>query len=51
MFQAKDHGIPPKETNATVTIFINDYNDNTPQFTLNTYNASLKENAKSDTKV
>ena len=50
--QAKDHGIPPLEANASVIINIRDINDNAPIIDSNlTYNLTLLENVQEGTFV
>ncbi|KAJ6663303.1 hypothetical protein lerEdw1_010439 [Lerista edwardsae] len=41
---AKDNGMPPLQTNATVTVSVLDQNDNSPAFTHNEYNFYVPEN-------
>ncbi|XP_064318962.1 protocadherin-11 X-linked isoform X3 [Phalacrocorax carbo] len=41
---AKDNGMPPLQTNATVTVSVLDQNDNSPTFTHNEYNFYVPEN-------
>ncbi|XP_005288365.2 protocadherin-11 X-linked isoform X1 [Chrysemys picta bellii] len=41
---AKDNGMPPLQTNATVTLSVLDQNDNSPAFTHNEYNFYVPEN-------
>ncbi|GAB1604102.1 protocadherin beta-15-like [Argonauta hians] len=43
---AKDQGNPPKQSILNVKIFIEDVNDNTPQFTQSIYNVSIELNHK-----
>uniref|UniRef100_A0A8C2U2H3 Protocadherin 11 X-linked n=1 Tax=Coturnix japonica TaxID=93934 RepID=A0A8C2U2H3_COTJA len=41
---AKDNGMPPLQTNATVTVSVLDQNDNSPAFTHSEYNFYVPEN-------
>ncbi|KAF4082055.1 hypothetical protein AMELA_G00147240 [Ameiurus melas] len=61
-FQAKDRGIPPKFSNTPilqlsrsswrlVTVNIDDVNDNSPQFSLESYTAVVQENTAIGTEV
>ncbi|KAK3610662.1 hypothetical protein CHS0354_028042 [Potamilus streckersoni] len=48
---AYDSGTPPKFGNATVTISVQDVNDNAPKFSMKKYSGTIRENAKSGTHV
>lgn len=47
--QVADNGIPSKSSNTTVTVNVNDRNDNPPLFELEAYNTSVYENATGGT--
>ncbi|XP_031728397.1 protocadherin-16 [Anarrhichthys ocellatus] len=46
---ATDSGRPPLSSTAKVDIVLQDVNDNTPVFSINVYNASIKENTPAGT--
>ena len=48
---ATDHGLPPKNTTATVSIVLSDVNDLPPAFNLSTFRGDVTENAESGTVV
>ncbi|XP_058828867.1 fat-like cadherin-related tumor suppressor homolog isoform X4 [Topomyia yanbarensis] len=49
--QAVDGGIPPLSNLATVNISVTDSNDNSPQFTQNSYTARIREDAQKGDKI
>lgn len=48
---ARDHGQPTRSASAQVTVYINDYNDNTPVFSASQYHFYIEENLPSGTSV
>ncbi len=48
---AKDHGIVPMSTTKTLTVIINDADDNCPVFSPKTYRATIAENPARGTVV
>lgn len=48
---AKDHGSPPLNSTTVVMVFIDDINDNAPEFSHSIYNVTLAENMNPGTPV
>jgi len=48
---ARDHGQPSRSATAQVTVYINDYNDNVPEFTQSEYRFYIEENLPSGQQV
>lgn len=49
--QAQDHGEPPLSTLASLNISIQDFNDNSPVFSQNSYQARIREDAEIGDKI